>query len=363
MKVLPVIMSGGAGSRLWPVSTPESPKQFHAMGSDLSMIQESLLRVSGHEPVDFLPAVVVCNERHASIVLEQIRGLTREPEAIVLEPVGRNTAPVAAVASLLALERYPGSLVLLLPADHVITDAPAFREAVARAVPIAGDYIVTFGIKPSGPETGYGYIRSGESLANGIARAEAFIEKPDRETARRYLEAGDYFWNSGIFLFSPDLLLKEMRKTRPDVEQAAGEAFRLARREGLYARLDEATFRQCPSESLDYAVMERTTRAAVVPCEVGWADLGSWSELWRLGRGLGGNFVHGDAVVLESSDALIWAEDVKVGVVGVSELIVVATREGVLVAPMSRAQEVKMVVEAMNARTSARESTVPRRDT
>lgn len=351
-KVVPVIMSGGSGTRLWPLSTPERPKQFHAFNSEDSLIQETARRTSGDGPVEFLPPLVICAGRHCELVSEHLRAAGVEPAAVVLEPVPRNTAAVAAIAAELVAEIAPGALALLLPADHVIADRDGFVAAVARAAETARDYIVTFGVTPSGPETGYGYIQADAPIAEGVFRVARFVEKPKKEVAEAYLAEGGYSWNAGIFLFSPEVMAAEMAKTRPDILEAAADALAAsARREDGVIALDLGLFSACPAESIDYAVMEKTRLAAVAPGEFGWADVGSWSELWRLGpHDADGNRVRGDALVMDTRGSLVWSDGPTVAVLGLEDLVVVATGGAVVVAPKARAQEVKALLERLKAR-------------
>lgn len=351
-RVYPVIMSGGSGTRLWPVSTEAEPKQFHALASSWTMIQETALRLrEGAAGVSPYPPLVVCNERHRDAVYDQLVEAGVFPTAVVTEPVARNTGAVAAIAAELAGSLDPEALVLLMPADHVIEDPAAFWAAVSAGAVAARDRIVVFGIRPSGPETGYGYIKRAEELHEGVFRVESFCEKPDAQTAAAYVESGRYDWNGGIFLFSPAVFLEELRKARPDVLKTASAALASAERVGTDVRLDKQVFAACPSVSIDYAVMETTDRAAVVPCNVGWADIGSWSELWRRQpKDADGNHTHGRAVAVDTRDSLIWAAGGRpVGVVGLSDVLVVSARDGVVVVAKDRAQDVKRVVEALKA--------------
>lgn len=346
--VLPVIMSGGAGTRLWPLSTEARPKQLHALASERSMLQETVARVSGAEPVRFLPPVVICNLGHREAVLAQLAELGVRASAVVLEPVGRNTAAVAAVAARLAQAIHPGALVLLLPADHVIADAEGFRAAVGRGAQVADARIVTFGIEPTAPETGYGYIQHGEPLADGVFAVARFAEKPPLELAAAYLAQGGYDWNGGIFLFSPEVMLSELRAHRPDILDPAVAALDAALDQDGVRPLDPALFAACPAESIDIAVMEKTKLAAVAPCRVGWADVGSWSELWRLGpHDAHGNLVRGSAVVEDARGSLVWGDGITVAVLGMEDVVVVASGDAVIVAPKARAQDIKgLVAEA-----------------
>ena len=277
-EIVPVIMSGGTGTRLWPLSTDARPKQFHALTGARTMLQEAALRLGAGGELRFTAPVVICNRSHERLVETQLAEVGVQPLAIVLEPFGRNTAAVAVTAARLVQTLRRGAFARLLPADHVIADAGAFRAAVARGAATPGR-IVTFGIAPTGPETGYGYIQRGEPLADGVFAVARFAEKPRRELAEAYLAQGGYDWNSGIFLFAPEVMLAEMAAHRPDIHAAALLAVDGAGRDGPFVRFDDESFLAIPSESVDVAVMERTRLAAVAPCDIGWADDGSWSEL------------------------------------------------------------------------------------
>ena len=344
--IVPVIMCGGAGTRLWPLSVGDAPKPFHAFGSEFSLFQDTVRRVTPHDEVDFLPPMVICGEDHRPVVEAQLAALGVTPGAIVLEPCGRNTAPVAAIAAQLVAQHYPGAQLLLLAADHQIADGAGFRRTVARGAAVAGTRIVTFGISPTGPEVGYGYIQRGAPLADGVDAVVRFVEKPDLATAQAYLASGDYVWNGGIFLFSPTVFLAELRASRPDIAEGALAAMPAGDANPLY--LDAAAFAACPAESIDYAVMEHTRLAAVASCDIGWADVGSWSEVWRLGeQDTAKNVTRGSTVVIDTTGSLVWSDGPTVATVGVSDLIVVVTAAGVLVMPKARAQDVKAVVAAL----------------
>jgi mannose-1-phosphate guanylyltransferase/mannose-6-phosphate isomerase len=317
------------------------------LGGRGTLMEETLARVRGEVgALSFAPPIVLCNALHADLVASQLAGLGVLPAAIVLEPAVRNTAAVAAVAAALAEEIEPGALVLLLPSDHVIADRAAFLAAVERAAPHAGERIVTFGINPDRPETGYGYIKRGAELSAGVFAIETFREKPSAATAREYLEHGGYSWNSGIFLFSSHILLEEFAPSAA-IRDAALEALKLARRQGVEIRLDEAAFAKAPAQPLDIAVMEKTERGAVAPSDFGWADLGSWDEIYRLSQhDSAGNAVHGRVAVLDGENNLLRADGVKLCVAGVSDLIVVATGDAVLILPRGRAQDVRALKDA-----------------
>lgn len=353
--IVPVIMSGGSGTRLWPLSTEATPKQFHALASDLSMIQETVLRFRDDEQTRFEAPVIICNARHHVLAREQMAQIGVTPSAIVLEPFGRNTAAVAVVAARVALELHPGALALLAPADHVIPQDEVFRAAIARGARFP-DRIVTFGVQPTGPETGYGYIQTGAALDEGVFEVRRFVEKPVREVAEDYLRQGGYAWNAGIFLFDPDVMLGEMATFRPDILAAVDAALKervnsTEAGEGLAFTLPGTLFATTPSESIDVAVMERTGKAAVAPFDAGWADLGAWNEIWRLAERDGAdNLVRGEAVTLDTTGSLVWAEGTLVATLGVQDLIVVATGGTVVILPKSRAQDVKQLVERVKAR-------------
>ncbi len=346
VKILPVIMSGGSGTRLWPLSTEARPKQFHELGADRPMIVETARRLSGsHGGVEFLAPVIVANAAHEDLVQSQLAEGGVRPAAIVLEPAGRNTAATAALAAMIAQEVDPHAYVLLAPADHVVTKPAAFMAAIRAAASIVAERIVTFGITPTGPETGYGYILQGEELQPGVHAIVAFKEKPDLPEAERYLREGGYSWNSGVFLFAPAMLLEEFSIGAADIRDGAAEALRGAARSNAFIHLDAPAFTRVRSEAIDRAVMEKTSRGAVVPCDIGWADIGSWAEFWRLSARDGqGNAVQGPAILLDCANSLVRTDGVQVSVIGAEDLIVVASGNSVLIMPRSRAQEVKKVI-------------------
>ncbi len=345
-RIIPVIMSGGSGTRLWPLSTAARPKQFHTLGAPRSMIEETVLRLSGeHGDVAFLDPVIIAGESHRELIRELLSGSGIRPAALVLEPMGRNTAAVAAVAALAAAEIDPEAVVVLAPADHLVSRPDALVAAIRRAAPVAKQRIVTFGITPTGPETGFGYIRQGARISEGIYEIERFMEKPQLRDAMRYVEEGGYSWNAGIFFFSPRVMLEEFDLCAPAICDGARRALQSARREGLEIHLDRDAFAAIPSQPVDIAVMEKTRRAAVAPCDIGWADVGSWAELWRLsGKDGRGNAVSGSATLLDADNNLVRGEGIHVSAIGVSDLVVIATPEAVLIMPRDRAQDVKKVI-------------------
>ncbi len=347
----PVILSGGSGTRLWPMSRALYPKQLLALTGERSLLQETVLRVAND--AEFAAPLIIANEEHRFIIAEQLRAIGALPDALVLEPTGRNTAPAACVAALRLAAREPEALMLVMPSDHVIGDLDAFRRAVERAAAAArGEHLVTFGITPERAETGYGYIAKGEVLAgcDGAFAVKGFVEKPDAATAEHYLASGDHFWNSGIFLFPVALYLAELGRLRPDMLAACKAALAGARVDSDFIRLDKTAFAACASDSIDYAVMEHTKRAAVVPVAMAWSDLGSWDALWELGtKDERGNALLGNVVAEATSNCYLRSENGLIAAVGVEDLVVVATDDAVMVAPRNRTQEVKTLVARLLA--------------
>ena len=346
--MIPVILSGGSGTRLWPLSRQAYPKQFLALAGEDTMLQATWQRVA--ELASAAP-LVVANEDHRFMVAEQLRQVGCTPAAIVLEPVGRNTAPAIAVAALQATADGTDPLLLVLPSDHVIADAAGFRAAVAAATPAAQNgKLVTFGIVPTAAETGYGYIQAvagGDAPVRAVAR---FVEKPDAATAAQYLASGQYFWNSGMFLFQASRYLAELERHAPAMLAACRAAFEGAKRDTDFVRLDKAAFAACPSDSIDYAVMEKTADAAVLPIDVGWNDVGSWSALWEVAQQDGdGNAHHGDVIALDCRDTLAWGDRRLLAMIGLRDIVVVDSDDALLVAHKDHVQEVKEVVARLKA--------------
>lgn len=353
MVILPVIMAGGSGSRLWPLSRELYPKQFLQLDGDVSMLQTTLRRLRGLSAVN---PVVICHEDHRFLVAEQLRAMNKLANNIILEPAGRNTAPAIALAALTALQTATeGSdpLLLVLAADHVIRDEAAFTATVesARVYAEAGK-LVTFGIVPTKAETGYGYIKRGAAMGEtqDAYTVAQFVEKPDQTTAEHYLESGDYYWNSGMFLFRASRYLAELERFRPDIYAACVEAVGTVNADLDFVRVNKAAFLSCPSDSIDYAVMERTADAVVVPMSAGWSDVGSWSSLWDISeKDINGNVSHGDVLQHNSQNNYVFAESCLVTTVGVQNLVIVQTKDAVLVADKHQVQDVKKIVESLKA--------------
>ncbi len=345
-RVHPVILSGGSGTRLWPMSRALHPKQFLPLVSELSLLQEAALRVG--DKAMFAPPLVIANDEHRFMVAEQLRLAEIVPRAIVLEPVGRNTAPAIATAALLVMKEEKDALLLVMPSDHVIADQRAFRAAVERAAEAARTgHLVTFGIAADRPETGYGYIRRGDAIAAapGSFAVAAFVEKPDRARAEAYLASGEYCWNSGIFLVPAALLVTEMERLRPATLAACRKALDHAKTDLDFLRLERESFAACENISLDYAVMEHTRHAAVVPVEMGWSDIGTWDALWQIGaKDEAGNVLTGDIVAEATKNSYLRSETGLLATLGVEDLVVVATGDATLIAHRSRAADLKTLI-------------------
>lgn len=349
--MIPVILSGGSGSRLWPLSRALFPKQFLALHADITMLQDTLQRLNGLAAV--AAPMVVCNEEHRFIVAEQLRGQKLGHSSILLEPVGRNTAPAIAVAAIAAQQNGEDPVLLVLPADHVIQNNAAFHAGieVARKAAEAGS-MVTFGIKPTAPEVGYGYIKAASaSTTPGTLRLERFVEKPNHATAEQYVASGEYFWNSGMFMFRASVYLAELEKFAPDMVSACRAAVVGGQADLDFIRLDKNAFAACPEDSIDYAVMEKTDKAVVVPLDAGWSDVGSWSALWEIGaKDKNGNVTNGDVLTVNTNNSYVHAADGRlIAVVGLDDVVVVETSDAILVAHKDKVQDVKKVVEQLKA--------------
>ena len=347
--LIPVLLSGGVGSRLWPLSRESFPKQFQDLTSDLSMLQETAARVDGLS--DVAPPLVVCNEEHRFLVAEQFRNEKRSAGAIILEPEGKNTAPAVALAALRAVQSDATAILLVLPADHVIRQVEAFCEAVEQGLPFAQDgQLVTFGIVPTSAETGYGYLKRGEELAPNAFTLAQFVEKPDFATAEGYLDSGEYCWNSGMFLFSAQAYLDELGKFQPAMLAACREAMAATQTDIDFLRVDPAAFAACPADSIDYAVMEHTDRAVMVSLDCGWSDVGSWSALWDVAdKDAQNNYIHGDVLVEDVKNSYLRSQGRLLAAVGVDNLVIVETPDAVMVADKNRVQDVKAIVNKLKA--------------
>lgn len=343
--IVPVILSGGSGTRLWPLSREARPKQMLSLTEEDSMLQLTARRTAR---AGFTAPIVVANAAHADLVEEQLAEVGVSLEALILEPTGRNTAPAIALAAIGA--GAGDAPLLVMPSDHVIGDVEAFHAAIARAQPLVAEgYAITFGITADAPETGYGWIKIGEALGEGVHRVARFIEKPPLDAAEAMLAAGDYAWNGGIFLFRADAYLNALAEHAPDILAAAQAAMAKVERQGLRIIPDREAFGESPAESIDYAVMEKSARVAVVPVAMGWSDVGSWDALHQISVGdAAGNVLHGDVVAIETTNSLVRAaDDKRIALVGVSDLIVVADGDDILILPRGRSQEVKKIIEAM----------------
>ncbi|MBE91289.1 MAG: mannose-1-phosphate guanylyltransferase/mannose-6-phosphate isomerase [Rhodospirillaceae bacterium] len=343
--IYPVIMAGGTGSRLWPLSRQLNPKQFLRLAnSDWSMLQETILRLDGLETA---PPRLICNEQHRFLAAEQLRKLSITGADIILEPVGKNTAPAIALAALQAQEEIEDPILLVLAADHLVTDCAKFQEIVRKSLPLAiAGKLVTFGITPSSPETGYGYIEKGEALSEGGFTVNRFVEKPKLETALNYLSTGRYLWNSGMFMFRASRYLEELKANQPEILQACRNALAAGKKDMDFIRVDAAAFSACPEDSIDYAVMEKTSEAVVVELDAGWSDIGSWSALWEISPKDGeGNAIKGDVIADDTHNCYIHAESRLVTTVGVDSLVIVETKDAVMVAHKDQVQNVKKLVE------------------
>lgn len=354
--IVPVILSGGSGTRLWPLSRSLHPKQYLRLVDERTMLQNTVLRLNGL--VDPGGMLVLCNEEQRFTVAEQLRVIDQKASAIILEPVGKNTAPAVAVAAFKALETEDDPVLLVLPADHHIQDGVEFLKTVKVGEELARQgRLIAFGIQPRSPETGYGYIRSGDHLPGFVQSGpdafeiDEFVEKPDLETAQGYMESGDYFWNSGMFMFSAATFLEELRHFAPEMVEACERANAGGESDLDFFRLDAEAFKSCPADSLDYAIMEKTESGAVVPLNVEWSDLGSWDALWHVRqRDENQNVTIGDVITHDVEDCFLQSTDRLLAVIGVRDHIIVETADAVLVTPKDRVQDVKVLVESLRAK-------------
>jgi len=344
MNLTSVIMAGGTGSRLWPMSRALHPKQFLKLTSDYSMLQETAKRV---EKLTKQDNIVICNDEHRFLAAEQLREIN-QLGTVILEPAGRNTAPAIALAALELIKSDPDALMLVLAADHAIKNQSAFESSVNKAISLAiEDKMVTFGIVAKKAETGYGYIKRGESVMDGFA-VEQFVEKPDAATAQQYVDSGDYYWNSGMFLFKASRYLEELKLHRPDIYDACESAMSTTSEDLDFIRADKAAFLACPAESIDYAVMEKTDSAVVIPMNADWSDVGAWSALWDISdKDENNNVARGDVITEDAENCYFNAEQKLIAAVGVSNLVVIETKDAILVAEKDKVQNVKKIVEQL----------------
>ncbi|WP_234249743.1 mannose-1-phosphate guanylyltransferase/mannose-6-phosphate isomerase [Billgrantia desiderata] len=345
LQLCPVIMAGGTGSRLWPLSRQLNPKQFLPLTDDRSMLQATLGRLEG---IPHAEPILICNEQHRFLAAEQVRQLGRSPD-ILLEPVGRNTAPAIALAALHALDREEDPMLLVLAADHLIQRVDMFHQAIEAALPLAeAGRLVTFGIVPTHAEIGYGYIQRGANLEPQGFEVARFVEKPDRQTAQEYVASEAYFWNSGMFLFRASRYLDELQRHAPEILASCRQALEEGHRDLDFIRIGTKAFKECPDVSIDYAVMEKTDSAAMIPLNAGWSDIGSWSALWDVSdKDVDNNVLHGDVLAEATSHTLVHADHRLVATVGVENLVVVETKDAVLVAHKDKVQDVKRIVDQL----------------
>jgi mannose-1-phosphate guanylyltransferase len=354
LKVVPVILSGGSGTRLWPVSRPERPKQLLSLTAEETMLQLTIKRIEGFRVAPVGCPIVVANVAHADIIDEQITLSGVDDYLVLLEPFGRNTAPAIALA---ALEAQAMDAMLVMPSDHVIADLPAFHEAIARALPLVAEgWLVTFGVAPDAPETGYGYIKMGETCGDMINEVVRFVEKPNADRAAEMLAEGNHAWNAGIFMFRADAYLAALERHQPDMLAAAKASLVGAERNGLHIAPDPSAFAACPSDSVDYAIMEREARVACVPVNMGWSDVGSWDSLHSVSvRDASNNAVRGEALLLGAQNCLINSDGPRVTLVDVDDLIVVISQGEVMILRRGESQKVRKVTEALKAAAIAAE--------
>lgn len=341
----PVILSGGSGTRLWPLSSKKEPKQFLSLINEGSLIQETLLRVVACHGAAH--PIIVNSQGHGELLVKQLSEINCTPQAIILEPVARNTAPAIAMAAFVAMSHGEDPILMVLPSDHVIRDQKIFCHAVSIAKEYAEkNYLVTFGIVPNKPETGYGYIMQGEKLAEQAYKVSRFVEKPSYDLAKQYVESKEYYWNSGMFLFKASVLLAELKRFEPEIYKACQKVFESHAREEHFYYLDEENFSACPKQSIDYAVMEKTPRAIVVPMDAGWSDVGSWEALLECcQRDNNGNVLIGDVTVKDVSNSYLRSESKKIVAIDLEDIVVVETEEAILVANKNSSEKLKKIIE------------------
>lgn len=358
--ILPIILAGGSGSRLWPLSREKFPKQFQVLHGENSMLQETIKRL---EDLECLPPLVVCNEEHRFIVAEQLREIGLLDHNIILEPVGRNTAPAIALAAIYAINKYDNPSMLVLAADHIILNNKSFCSKVIQAQEyVDKNKLVTFGIVPKSPETGYGYIKFGDSLEHEDSYVvEKFVEKPNLETAKSYLSKGEYLWNSGMFAFKAKCYIDELQAYNPEILSCCVDAIQNSDLDLDFIRVSKSNFESCPDQSIDYAVMEKSDSVVVVALDAGWSDVGAWSSLWEVSdKDSTGNVIRGDVINFEGSNNYIFAETGLVAIAGLDDIVVIQTKDAVLVASKNKAQDVKSIVNIL--KDSGRKETIAHRE-
>ncbi|HGM5488616.1 TPA: mannose-1-phosphate guanylyltransferase/mannose-6-phosphate isomerase [Serratia fonticola] len=352
-KIIPVIMAGGTGSRLWPLSRESFPKQFLSIDdSGFSLLQQTLQRLSGFDGAEIDAPLVICNENHRFLVAEQLREIGQLATNIILEPVGRNTAPAVALAAYLAAERDPDNVLLVLPADHLIKKIDNFHSAIQTALQFAvQNHLVTFGIIPEHPETGYGYIKRGKNLSSACFKVDSFVEKPSLEKAQEYLDSGEYSWNSGMFMFKTSKFLQELDQFSSEISANTKKSVADSKRDMNFIRVDQEIFKHCPSDSIDYAVMEKTSNAVVIPIDASWSDVGSWSSLWDVSeKDVSGNVNLGQIISIDSTNNYISSESALVATIGLNNLIIINTNDALLISTKDQVQDVKKVVDELKKR-------------
>ena len=351
MQITPVILSGGSGTRLWPLSRKQHPKQYLSLADEQTMLQATIQRLQGLENLGC--PIVICNQEHRFLVAEQLQQINIEKPMIILEPEGKNTAPAIAAAA----HYIKDGLMLILPADHIIQDTQAFHQSIKIAIKQAEqDKLVTFGITPVEPNTGYGYIEKSSEMVDQICKIKRFVEKPDLETAKQYLKDGNYLWNSGMFLFTAQNYLKELNKYNAKISESCKQAIEKAKQDYDFLRLDSAAFSESPADSIDYAVMEKTENAAVVPLDAGWNDIGNWSALYQIGeKDKNNNVIKGNAITTETTNSYINANHHMIATIGIDDLIIVDTADATLVASKDKTQQVKQIVEQLQQQNRTEE--------
>lgn len=359
MKLRPVVLAGGGGTRLWPLSREQYPKQFLELFDDNTLLQNTLLRLDGLDSsIDVLDPVIICNEAHRFLVAEQSAQISKNISNIILEPKGRNTAPALTVAAIQQIQKEGDAVIIMMPADHIITEIGLFHDAVKAGLEMAQDnYLVTFGIKPASPETGYGYIHIADKIQTindqSIHAISGFTEKPDRPTAEGYLNSGDYLWNSGLFMMKASVWLERVKTLQQKIAIACSEAVNRGKNDGLFFRLDEDSFLECPDDSIDYAVMEKLAQTsndkiAVIPINVGWSDVGAWSSVWEINnKDNNNNVIEGDVIAEDSSNCFIKSERGLVVTIGCQDMVIVDSDDAIMIADKSKTQDVKKVVEKL----------------